>query len=71
MLPDFYTLVLNNCQQFTIAERESTDVKVHLKSIPYRMCIRVLGVFLLGKLDINCLIHKFKKKLKWKISIFY
>lgn len=44
-LPYFYTLVLNDCQQFTVAEREKYRCENSFKSRPHRMC-KVLGAFL-------------------------
>ena len=64
-LPDFYTLVLNNCQQFTIAEREKyrceSSFKVQSLQNVHQSC-RCFS----ARLDINFLFHKSKQIAKYQ-----
>lgn len=64
-LPDFYTLVLNNCQQFTIAEREKYRCESSFQVQSFQNMHESSRCFS-AKLDINFLCHKSKQFGKYQ-----
>lgn len=59
-LPDFYTLVLNNCQQFTIAEREKYRCESSFK-VQSLQNVNQSSRYFSARLDIHSFFHNQNK----------